>query len=109
MNISLFVCLLALFSAKTILAENPEKNLGEFVTIFDGTDLSRVETEGNWVIQEDGSLFLEPREGEEGWKRYHHYVRLKESYADFVCDFEYKHEKGGNSGFTSESPTNQIP
>ncbi len=99
MKKSLLVCLLTVFLAKTILAQDPEKNSEGFLTIFDGADLSMVDTEGNWVIQEDGSLFLKPREGEKGWKRYHHYVWLKGSYSDFECEFEYKHEKGGNSGF----------
>ena len=57
-----------------------------FVTIFDGTDLSKLETEGNWKIQDDGSLYLEPRDGEEGWKRYHHYLWLKDNYGDFVFE-----------------------
>ncbi len=70
-----------------------------FVTIYDGTDLSRLETAGNWKIQDDGSLLLEPRPGEKGWQRYDAYLWLKEDYADFVFDFEYQHEAGGNSGF----------
>ena len=69
-----------------------------FTTIYDGKDLSMIKTEGNWKIQDDGSLFLEPREGEKGWTRYGSYLWLKEDYADFVFDFEYKHGKGGNSG-----------
>ena len=67
--------------------------------IYDGTDLSQIKTTGNWQIQDDGSLFLQPREGESGWKRYDAYLWLKEEYSDFVFDFEYKHEAKGNSGF----------
>ena len=70
----------------------------EFTVIFDGTDLSKVNTEGNWQIQDDGSLYLEPRPGEKGWKRYGSYLWLKDDYEDFVIDFEYKHPEGGNSG-----------
>ncbi|MEM1294874.1 MAG: DUF1080 domain-containing protein [Verrucomicrobiota bacterium] len=70
-----------------------------FTIIYDGKDLSKIKTEGNWMIQEDGSLHLEPRPGEEGWKRYGSYIWLKEDYADFVFDFEFKYGKGGNSGF----------
>lgn len=70
----------------------------ELVTIFDGKDLSKLKTEGNWKIQEDGSLFLDPRPGEKGWTRYGSYLWLKDDYEDFVIDFEYKHTKGGNSG-----------
>lgn len=70
----------------------------EFTTIYDGKDLSKIKTEGNWKIQEDGSLYLDPRPGEKGWTRYGSYLWLKEDYKDFVFDFEYKHGKGGNSG-----------
>lgn len=70
-----------------------------FTTIYDGKDLSKITTTGNWQIQDDGSLFLEPRPGEKGWKRYDAYIWLKDDYEDFVFDFEYKHEAGGNSGF----------
>lgn len=82
-----------------IQAGHPADDAEGFVTIFDGKDLSMLETEGNWVIDDEGALYLEPREGEEGWKRYHHYLWLKEAYGDFVFDFEYKHAEGGNSGF----------
>lgn len=85
---------LALFIGATLASADHHK----FTTIFDGKDLSRIKTEGNWKIQEDGSLFLEPREGEKGWTRYGSYLWLKEDYEDFVIDFEYKHPKGGNSG-----------
>lgn len=69
-----------------------------FTTIFDGKDMSKIKTTGNWKIQADGSLYLEPRPGEKGWSRYGSYLWLKEDYKDFVFDFEYKHGKGGNSG-----------
>ena len=70
-----------------------------FTTVFDGKDLSHLETKGNWVIQDDGSLFLKPRPGEKGWSRYPSYLWLKGDYTDFVVDFEYKHPPKGNSGF----------
>lgn len=70
----------------------------EFTTIFDGKDLSKIKTKGNWKIQEDGSLYLEPRPGERGWSRYGSYLWLKDDYEDFTIDFEYRHPKGGNSG-----------
>ena len=93
----LYILLLVLStSLSTARAGHPEKNAEGFVTIFDGKDLSSVVTEGNLQIQGDGSLALVPREGESGWKRYHHYLWLKEKYADFTFDFEYKHGPGGN-------------
>ena len=98
---------LTLFSFASItsnaLAEAPHKKHPatddtSFTTIYDGKDLSKIETRGNWQIQKDGSLHLTPRPGEKGWTRYDSYIWLKEDYADFTFDFEYKHEKGGNSG-----------
>jgi hypothetical protein len=78
--------------------KHPAKDDASFTMIYDGKDLSKVKTEGNWKIQEDGSLHLTPRPGESGWSRYGSYIWLKEDYADFTFDFEYKHDKGGNSG-----------
>lgn len=78
---------------------HPPANDETFTVIFDGRDLSQIRTEGNWQIQDDGSLHLTPREGEKGWKRYGSYIWLKEDYADFVFDFEFKFAEGGNSGF----------
>ncbi|MEM0970021.1 MAG: hypothetical protein AAGJ31_11760, partial [Verrucomicrobiota bacterium] len=60
----------------------------EWVSAFDGTNLGQLETAGNWTIQEDGSLYLKPREGESGWKRYDAYLWLPGSYADFEVEFE---------------------
>ena len=83
----------ALIPGTCVLADHHE-----FKTIYDGKDLSNIKTEGNWKIQEDGSLYLDPRPGERGWTRYSSYLWLKEDYKDFTVDFEYKHPKGGNSG-----------
>lgn len=82
-----------------IHAEHPAEDAKGFVTIFDGSNVGQLETEGNWIVGGQKALILEPRKGESGWKRYNHYVWLKDSYKDFVFDFEYKHPKGGNSGF----------
>lgn len=78
--------------------KHPAKDDKSFTTIFDGKDLSNIKTEGNWKIQDDGSLHLTPRSGEKGWTRYGSYIWLKEDYADFTFDFEFKYGKGGNSG-----------
>lgn len=79
--------------------KHPAADDPSFTTIFDGKDLSKIDTEGNWKIQDDGSLHLTPRPGEKGWTRYGSYIWLKEKYADFTFDFEFKYGKGGNSGF----------
>ena len=79
-------------------AAHPAADDPSFTTIFDGKDLSMIQTEGNWQIKDDGSLHLTLREGEKGWTRYGSYIWLKDDYADFVFDFEFKFAKGGNSG-----------
>ena len=61
--------------------------------------LTDFETKGNWTEKEGGVLHLKPREGETGWKRYDAYLWFPEQYRDFVCQFEFKLGKGGNSGF----------
>lgn len=56
-------------------------------------------TEGNWILHNTGVVELKPRDGEKGWARYGSYLWAKKQYKDFECEFEYKVEKGGNSGF----------
>lgn len=56
-------------------------------------------TTGNWKLDKDGVVALTPRPGEKGWTRYDAYLWLNGEYKDFEIDFEYKVEKGGNSGF----------
>jgi len=95
--VSILSLISTLFGA-IVQAGHPAPDAEGFVTVFDGKDMSGIETAGNWTIQDDGSLYLEPREGETDWKRYDCYIWLKEKYGDFTFDFEYKHEEGGNSG-----------
>jgi len=72
---------------------------GGFIDLFAGGDLKEhFETTGNWSLDADGVVQLRPREGETDWKRYGDYLWLKNEYTDFQCEFEYKHEKAGNSG-----------
>lgn len=69
-----------------------------FVDLYNGQDLAGWNTEGNWVPQEDGVLAIQPRQGEQGWKRYKAYLYTAKQYENFVFSVEYKHGKGGNSG-----------
>jgi hypothetical protein len=73
----------------------------EAVNLLPEGDLSKHwETTGNWKSnKEDGSVTLTPRAGESGWTRYDAYLTSKKEYKDFEIEFEYKVEKGGNSGF----------
>lgn len=56
-------------------------------------------TTGNWKLNDDGVATLTPREGESGWSRWSAYLWSKKEYGDFDVEFEYRLEKGGNSGF----------
>ncbi|MGY8793524.1 MAG: family 16 glycoside hydrolase, partial [Woeseiales bacterium] len=70
-----------------------------FIDLLAGGDLKEhFQTTGNWSLGEDGVAELQPREGETDWKRYGDYLWLKNEYIDFQCEFEYKHEQGGNGG-----------
>jgi hypothetical protein len=42
---------------------------------------------------------LKPRPGETGWSRFDAYLWSNKQYKDFEAEFDYKVEKGGNSGF----------
>ena len=71
-----------------------------WVNLLDGKDLTtHCFTKGNWILGKDGVVALAPRPGEKGWQRYDAYLWAKKQYKDFECEFEYKLEKNGNSGF----------
>jgi hypothetical protein len=71
-----------------------------WVDLLKGGDLKQNwTTTGNWTLDKDGVAKLEPRPGEKGWTRYDAYLWSKKQYRDFEADFEYKVNKGGNSGF----------
>lgn len=70
-----------------------------WTNLTEGGDLKKHwNTTGNWSLK-DGVLTLEPRPGEKGWTRYDAYLWAKDKYQDFEIEFEYKVNKGGNSGF----------
>lgn len=69
-----------------------------FVDMFNGENLDGWQTTGNWIVEEDGSVSLHPREGEHGWQRYSAYLTTARKYKDFILDLEFKIGKGGNSG-----------
>jgi hypothetical protein len=74
------------------------RDLTGFVPLDNGKDLSGWKTTGNWLPQDDGSLLIQPREGEEGWQRFSSYLWSEKKYGDFVLDLEYAYPPGGNSG-----------
>ena len=74
------------------------RNLDQFTSMYNGKDLAGWKTTGNWIPQTDGSLLIQPREGEQGWERYDDYLWSEKKYRDFVLDVEYSYPAGGNSG-----------
>lgn len=89
---SICLCLVLLVSGTIVRADENENLLGKDLT-------KNWTTAGNWSLGDDGAVTLKPRPGESGWTRYDAYLWLKGEYQDFEIDFEYKVEKGGNSGF----------
>lgn len=74
------------------------RDLSGFKSLYNGKDLSGWTTTGNWLPQTDGSLLIQPKEGQTGWKRYADYIWSEKKYKDFILDLEYTYPKGGNSG-----------
>lgn len=86
-----FIIILTLVSAS---AQDGAKDSDGFTPLA----MKDLETEGNWALDSEGAIRLEPREGESGWKRYNHYLWIPGTFGNFSFDFEYQHASGGNSG-----------
>jgi len=74
------------------------RDLTGFKSLYNGKDLTGWKTTGNWLPQNDGSILIQPREGEKGWERYDAYLWSEKKYKNFVLDVEYSYPPGGNSG-----------
>ncbi|MDG2383030.1 MAG: DUF1080 domain-containing protein [Pirellulaceae bacterium] len=74
------------------------RDLSKFTALYNGKDLKGWQTSGNWLPQQDGSVLIQPRDGERGWQRYGDYLWSTRQYKDFVLDVEYSYPPGGNSG-----------
>ncbi len=85
-------------SAPAIAVTHPAAAAPGFTALFNGKDLTGWKTKGNWVYAADGSITLQPRAGETGWKRFDAYLFTERKYRDFVLDLEFKLEPTGNSG-----------
>jgi hypothetical protein len=97
-----WACVIALalvpLSGKRVSGQQDSK--AAWISLLEGSDLAKHwTTTGNWKLQADGVVALQPRPGEKGWQRYDAYLWSKKQYRDFEVDFEYKVDKGGNSGF----------
>jgi hypothetical protein len=91
------VAMLLAFAAQLLAADAGKDG---WIDTLAGNDLSKHwSTKGNWKVNDDGVVTLEPRPGEKGWQRYDAYLWLNGKYKDFEVDFEYKLQPGGNSGF----------
>jgi hypothetical protein len=87
---------LLLIAPPVLLAEED----GGWTDLLSGNDLAaHWTTKGNWSINDDGVVTLEPRPGEKGWSRFDAYLWSTKQYRDFEIEFDYKVQKGGNSGF----------
>ena len=91
---------MAVFAAPMLARAAEPAKKGEWANLLEGGDFTKHwTTTGNWRT-EDGAVKLTPRPGEKGWTRYDAYLWLKErQYTNFQIEFDYKVEKGGNSGF----------
>jgi len=90
------VMLVGLTAATALRAEEP----ADWINLLPDNKLeTHWTTTGNWKIDDQGVVALVPRPGESGWTRYDAYLWLKKEYTNFVCEFEYKLEPKGNSGF----------
>ena len=92
------LCTLMLMTTVAV-AQNKDDKDG-WVNLLEGNDLTKNwTTKGNWKLDKEGVVSLEPRRGESGWERFDAYLWAKKEYKDFDAEFEYKVQKGGNSGF----------
>ena len=80
---------LSLFAEPNTLSESEAK--AGFVLLFNGKDLEGWKNSGNWVIQEDGSVFREKRGGSLVYT-------TQKIPDDFELRFDWKVDKGSNSG-----------
>ncbi len=74
------------------------KERDDFVSLYNGRDLTGWRTTGQWIPQGDGSLLIKPKAEQEGWRRFSDYLISEERFSDFIFDLEYKYSPKGNSG-----------
>jgi len=95
----LLAVLLSVCGMQALAADDSKPAATGSVDLLTGNDLTKNwTTKGNWVF-ENGVVTLKPRDGEKGWTRWDMYLWANKEYTDFEIEFEYKVEKGGNSGF----------
>src|SRR5262249_49127677 len=81
------VVLLALVAGRA--ARGEDRPAAKAVDLLAGDDLTKHwTTTGNWKLDRDGVVTLQPRPGEKGWQRYDAYLWSKKEYKDFEAEFE---------------------
>jgi len=76
----------------------PYLTTSEFVPLLNGKDLSGWKTKGNWVVNKEGCLIIDPLPEQTGWNRFEDYLISEKTYGDFILEMEYKYPPKGNSG-----------
>ncbi|HEY8506464.1 MAG TPA: DUF1080 domain-containing protein [Gemmataceae bacterium] len=96
---SLRLAAASLLALGVLAAASAQEKEG-WTNLLKGNDLSaHWTTKGNWKIDDQGVVTLTPRPGEKGWSRFDAYLWSEKEYDDFEIEFDYKVQKGGNSGF----------
>jgi hypothetical protein len=93
------VCVAVLLLLPVAPAVGDDKTSEKGADLLEGDLSKHWTTAGNWKLDKEGVVSLEPRPGETGWARFDAYLWSKKEYKDFEAEFEYKVNKGGNSGF----------
>jgi hypothetical protein len=100
LSLRLILPVITLCSLVSLGAALAQDKKSEWVDLLSKGDLAKNwNTKGNWTQAEDGTTTLTPRKGESGWSRWDAYLWSKKEYTDFEIEFEYRVEKGSNSGF----------
>jgi len=96
-----FVALLALLPLSAYAVEDkPAAADADWTNLIEKGALEKTwTTKGNWKLDDEGVITLAPRAGESGWSRWDAYLWANKTYTNFEVEFEYKPQKGSNSGF----------
>ncbi len=94
------ICMLFLCGALLLCSPVQAESKDQWVDLLPNNQLDKHwTTTGNWSINDEGVVTLEPRPGESGWKRYDAYLWLNDQARNFEVKFDYKTQPKGNSGF----------
>jgi len=89
---------------KSVLVNKINPTTEKFVPLFNGKDLTGWKTNGNWVVQKNGSLVIDPLPTQKGWKRFDDYLISEKKYGDFILEMEYKYPPKKRRGHDPSRP-----